>query len=94
MEHTLSTDIAKKLAEHASHLETLNRVAKAIASGIDLGQILQAVTSAATELSGARFWARVSAKWPMKRARGTGLPPCPARNPLNSSFWPTGQVSS
>jgi len=57
MEHTLSTDIAKKLAEHASHLETLNRVAKAIASGIDLGQILQAVTSAATELSGARFGA-------------------------------------
>jgi PAS domain-containing protein len=57
MQHTLSTDIAKKLAEHASHLETLNRVAKAIASGIDLGQILQAVTNAATELSGARFGA-------------------------------------
>jgi len=55
MEHTLSTDIAKMLAEHASHLETLNRVAKAIASGIDFSQILQAVTSGATELSGARF---------------------------------------
>jgi PAS domain S-box-containing protein len=45
------------LREEAHALETLNRVAQTVASHLDLGNVVQAVTDAATELSGAAFGA-------------------------------------
>lgn len=53
---------AQKAAERAlrqqtHRLETLNRTARAIASNLDLEQIVQTVTDAATDLSGAKFGA-------------------------------------
>ncbi len=45
------------LRQHASRLETLNRVSRIIARDLDLERIVQSVTDIATELSGARFGA-------------------------------------
>jgi PAS domain S-box-containing protein len=64
-EHTLVTilDISgRKAAERAMleqrhRLETLNRIAKTISSDLELGHVVQTVTDAATELSGAKFGA-------------------------------------
>jgi PAS domain S-box-containing protein len=47
----------RALAEEARALETLNRVGQAVAAQLDLERIVQVVTDAATELSGAAFGA-------------------------------------
>ncbi len=47
----------RALAEEAHALETLNRIGKAVAAQIELERIVQIVTDAATELSGAAFGA-------------------------------------
>lgn len=47
----------KALAEQAHALEILNRVGRAVAAQLDLDSIVQVVTDAATELSGAAFGA-------------------------------------
>ena len=47
----------QELREHAESLETLNRVGLALAAEVDLQRILQAVTDAATAVSGAEFGA-------------------------------------
>jgi len=43
------------LVEEAKTLETLNRIGNAIAAEVDLARVVQVVTDAATELSGAAF---------------------------------------
>jgi hypothetical protein len=49
---------AQRLIEkQASRLETLNRVARAIGSDLDLERIVQTLTNAATDVAGARFGA-------------------------------------
>ena len=48
---------ADALREETRTLETLNRVGKALAAELDLERVVQAVTDAATELSGAAFGA-------------------------------------
>lgn len=45
------------LLKQAQGLEALNRIAKAISSNLDLERIVQTVTDAATDLSGAKFGA-------------------------------------
>lgn len=45
------------IARHSQRLETLNRVATAIARDLDLDRIVQEVTDIATELTGARYGA-------------------------------------
>ncbi len=47
----------ERLRQHTHRLETLNRIAKAISSDLNLEHIVQTVTDAATELSGAKFGA-------------------------------------
>jgi two-component sensor histidine kinase len=49
--------IEETLREETHTLETLNKVGVALAADLDLERIVQAVTDAATELSGARFGA-------------------------------------
>ena len=48
---------AEELREEARTLETLNRVGQTLAAELDLEKTVQAVTDAATELSGAEFGA-------------------------------------
>ncbi|MEP7247800.1 MAG: PAS domain S-box protein, partial [Gammaproteobacteria bacterium] len=57
--HDISARLAaqRAFADEASALETLNRVGKAVAAQVDLESIVQIVTDAATEVSGARFGA-------------------------------------
>ena len=47
--------MGERLREEARSLETLNRVGSVIAAELDLDQAVQAVTDAATELTGAHF---------------------------------------
>src|SRR5262249_49660780 len=47
----------EQLRQHSYRLEMLNRITKAISSKLNLEQIVQTVTDAATELSGAKFGA-------------------------------------
>ena len=49
--------IEQALTEEAKALETLNRVGQAVAAQLELGKVVQIVTDAATELSGAAFGA-------------------------------------
>jgi PAS domain S-box-containing protein len=49
--------IERALADEARALETLNRVGKAVAAQLDLDRVVQIVTDAGTELSGAEFGA-------------------------------------
>ena len=57
--HDISIRLAaqRALADEASALETLNRVGKAVAAQLELERIVQIVTDAATEVSGAAFGA-------------------------------------
>src|SRR5262249_46699911 len=48
---------AAALRAQAARLNTLNRIAKTLASDLDLERIVQDVTDSATELSGAKFGA-------------------------------------
>ncbi|MDV4156664.1 response regulator [Rhizobium brockwellii] len=48
-------EMGERLREEARSLETLNRVGSVIAAELDLDQAVQAVTDAATELTGAQF---------------------------------------
>ncbi|WP_112500357.1 response regulator [Agrobacterium sp. lyk4-40-TYG-31] len=50
-------EMGERLREEARSLETLNRVGSVIAAELDLDQAVQAVTDAATELTGAQFGA-------------------------------------
>jgi PAS domain S-box-containing protein len=47
----------RALIEEANALETLNRIGRAVAAQLDLEKVVQLVTDAATELSGAEFGA-------------------------------------
>jgi PAS domain S-box-containing protein len=47
----------EQLSQHSYRLEMLNRITKAISSNLNLEDIVQTVTDAATELSGAKFGA-------------------------------------
>ncbi len=50
-------EMGERLREEARSLETLNRVGSVIAAELDLDRAVQAVTDAATELTGAQFGA-------------------------------------
>jgi PAS domain S-box-containing protein len=54
---TLRRAAERALREEAFALETLNRVGRAVASQLELDRVVQIVTDAATELSGAEFGA-------------------------------------
>ena len=45
----------KQLREQAETIETVNRIGRTLAAELDLHKVVQAVTDAATDLSGARF---------------------------------------
>src|ERR1044071_1970292 len=47
--------IAAKLREQTETLETINRIGQAAAAELDQDKLVQAITDAATELTGARF---------------------------------------
>jgi two-component sensor histidine kinase len=49
--------VEEALREETHTLETLNRIAAVISADLDLGRIVQAVTDAATDVSGAKFGA-------------------------------------
>jgi PAS domain S-box-containing protein len=55
--YRLRQDTARRLKEDARILEVLNRVGPAIAGELDLGRAVQAITDAATDVSGASFGA-------------------------------------
>jgi PAS domain S-box-containing protein len=54
---TASKQAQKALEEEARALETLNRLGEAVAAQMDLDEVVQMITDAATELSGAAFGA-------------------------------------
>ncbi|MBV9571094.1 MAG: PAS domain S-box protein [Alphaproteobacteria bacterium] len=54
---TAQKEAERLLQQQTRRLETLNRVAKEISRDLDLDRIVQAVTSIATEVTGARFGA-------------------------------------
>jgi signal transduction histidine kinase/DNA-binding response OmpR family regulator len=57
LQQRLDEDRERSLREEATTLAALNRVGKAVAGELDLDRIMQTVTDAATELSGAEFGA-------------------------------------
>jgi signal transduction histidine kinase/DNA-binding response OmpR family regulator len=57
LQKRLEADRERALREETAMLEGLNRVGKAVAGELDLDRIIQTMTDAATELSGAEFGA-------------------------------------
>jgi signal transduction histidine kinase/DNA-binding response OmpR family regulator len=57
LQRRLEADRERALRDEAETLDALNRVGRAVAGELDLDRIMQAVTDAATKLSGAEFGA-------------------------------------
>jgi signal transduction histidine kinase/ActR/RegA family two-component response regulator len=53
--HQTSDSIAEQLREQSEVLETVNRIGRLLSAELDLQKLVQAVTDAATELTGAHF---------------------------------------